>query len=123
MKKAEGKNNTNEVTALGRMLERLLSKVDKLEDQVHRLQESNLALKLNVAAIKRKSAMDEEEVAAYRTGDDMLMTAAEGDSPTPVSTSAENRREIRREKGCRGNTEAREKFSEKVWLRSNREQK
>ena len=107
-KNAEGKNYTNEVTALRRTLERLLSKVDNLEDQVQRLQESNLDLKLKVAAITRKADMDEEEVVAWRTGDDLLMRAVEGDSPTPVTTRAEkdidNWGEIRSEKGYHGNT-------------------
>ena len=105
---AERKNKTNEFTALRRMLEQLLLKVENLEDQVQRLQESNLALKLNVAAITRKVDMDKEEVAAWRTGEDILMRAVEGDSPTPVTTTAEKDRdnwsEIRSEIGYHGNT-------------------
>ena len=83
-KDAESKYETSEVTALRGMLERLLAKVDKLEDQVRRLQKCNLTLKLEVTAIKRKTGIDEEEASAYRTGDDRLMRIVEGDSSTPV---------------------------------------
>ena len=57
-----------------------------------KLQESNLTLKLEVIEIRRITSIEEEEARAYRTGDDMLMRAAGGESPTPVTAGSENKR-------------------------------
>ena len=116
----ERKKETYEDTALKEMLQRLLSRVDKLEDQVKKLQDSNLNLKMEVTAIKRKAGIDDEEVRAWINGEDELMRAVERHSPTPVIESADDeidhRGEGKRERGYRENRggpemEARRRYS------------
>ena len=80
----ERSNEKTEVTALRDTIKNLITRVERLEHKVIMLQNDKLRLKLDVEEIRRKARMDEEEAAAYRTGDDMLMRAAERKSPTPV---------------------------------------
>ena len=66
------------------ILKRLQEKVDELEDEVKIMRNNNLQLKLEVIEIRRKIKLDEEDEAAYRTGDDISMRVMEGNEPTPV---------------------------------------
>ena len=108
----ETKNETNVVEALTEMVKSLVTRVDELEGKVKELLEGNLALRLEASTIRRIVEVNEEEVAAYRTGDDMLMRAVGGNSPTPVIASTEKERdhrgEDRRERRHRGNSGQRE---------------
>ena len=80
----EKRTCANEEPALIEILKRLQEKVDYLEDEVKILRNNSLRLKLEVIEIRRKIQLDEEDEAAYRTGDDILRRVVEGNQPTPV---------------------------------------
>ena len=64
-----------------------------MQREIGQLNKSLTIEKMEEIARKYESdcdaGIDEKEARAYRTGDDMLMWAVEGDSPTPVIASSE----------------------------------